>query len=57
MEDNELILGLRPADERRCYQVTPSLMGTNLESALNIHHDDRASRKWTTAGGWQAMGS
>ena len=27
MEYNELILGLRPADERCRYQVTPSLIG------------------------------
>ena len=32
-------------------------LGANLESALTIHHDDRASRRWTTAGGWQAMRS
>ena len=34
-----LILGLGPANERRCYKVTPSLIGgaQNLESALFTH--------------------
>ena len=32
---SELILGLRPANERRRYKVTPShWLGANLESAL-----------------------
>ena len=29
-----LILGLRPANERRCYFLTTSLIGWNLEPAL-----------------------
>ena len=36
------ILGLRPANEKRRYKVTPSLIGwTYLESALSITHLSR----------------
>ena len=46
---SELILGLRLANERRCYKVPLSLIGwaagTNLESALTLNETGHLNRK------------
>ena len=33
-----MILGLQPADERRCYNVVSHWLGANLESAMHLEY-------------------